>query len=234
MSPDRRGPQPLHLVFDADDTLWENNLLFERVIERFIGFLDHPTLSTAEVRAVLDDIEARNAVAFGYGSKVFERSLEEAYRALAHAVTDEGLALVRAFAKEITRDPPELIPGVAETLAALGARHDLLLLTKGEENEQRRKIELSQLEGWFRSALVVPEKTPETYRWLIAEQDLDASRTWMIGNSPKSDVNPARAAGLGAVLIPNQHTWVLEHEEMLYDDARTHTVSRFTDLLELF
>lgn len=225
----------LHLVFDADDTLWENNILFERIVERFILDLDHPTLSAAEVRAVLDEIERRNVIAHGYGSAGFCASLEECYRTLAgRALADDDVAHIRGYADALTRDPPELVPGVVETLTELASRHDLLLLTKGQVDEQQRKIELSQLGSWFRSIVIVPEKTAATYRQLVVDEALDPSRTWMIGNSPKSDVNPARAAGLGAVLVPNPHTWRLEHEELAFDDDRTVTVARIKDLLDLF
>ena len=63
------------LVFDADDTLWENNILFERVIDDFLDWVAHPTLAKTEIRRILDDIERANAAAHGYGSKVFLRSL---------------------------------------------------------------------------------------------------------------------------------------------------------------
>lgn len=59
------------LIFDADDTLWENNVIFERVIEEFLDWMERPGLGRDEVRAVLDGIEAANAVTYGYGSKVF-------------------------------------------------------------------------------------------------------------------------------------------------------------------
>lgn len=228
-------PSALHLIFDADDTLWENNILFERTVERFITDLDHPTLSSAEVRAVLDEIERRNILAHGYGSAGFAASLEECYRALAgRTLVDDDVKHIRGYRDALTRDPPELIPGVVETLTELASRHDLLLLTKGQVGEQRRKIELSQLGPRFRSIVIVPEKNAETYRQLVADEALNAEKTWMIGNSPKSDVNPARAAGLGAVLVPNPHTWSLEHEELAFDDDRTVTVERIKDLLDLF
>src|SRR5579863_4982554 len=65
-----------HLLIDGDDTLWENNIYFERAIEAFIDFLDHSSLKPEEVRAVLDEIEMTQ----GYGSENFTRSLQATYR----------------------------------------------------------------------------------------------------------------------------------------------------------
>jgi len=123
---------------------------------------------------------------------------------------------------------------VSETLAELGERHDLRLLTKGDQAEQQRKIDASNLAHHFRSVHIVAEKRVTTYRELIAEQGLVAATTWMIGNSPRSDILPARAAGLGAVFIPNQYTWVLEHDELDLDDDGVLHLQRFTELVEHF
>ncbi|TDB88768.1 HAD family hydrolase [Micromonospora fluostatini] len=223
------------LVFDADDTLWENNILFERVIDDFLDWLDHPTLDRREIRHILDDIERANTVAHGYGSKVFLTSLHDCMEKLRERpATDRERQEIEALAAALAQRQVELIPGVAETLTALADRHDLLLLTKGDDDEQRRKIEASGLDRHFRAAHVVAEKDVTTYRWLTREHGLDPARAWMIGNSPKSDILPARAAGLNAVFIPNDNTWVLEHDELDPSDAGVLHLAAFTDLLTHF
>jgi putative hydrolase of the HAD superfamily len=128
----------------------------------------------------------------------------------------------------------ELMPDVEHTLNALGERHDLLLLTKGAPPDQQRKIDASGLADRFRRALIVPEKDTATYERLILEEDLDPAATWMIGNSIKSDIRPALAAGLGAVFIPNENTWALEHAVLDEDAERLIQIERFGELLEHF
>jgi len=226
-----------HLIFDADDTLWENNVHFERAIEDFIDVLDHATLSRAEVRAVLDEIERANAGVHGYGSRAFARNLRQCCERLAELpLSDDTLALVTGFGERILSQEIELIAGVEETLAALAPRHDLTLMTKGHPEEQRMKIDRSGLAHRFRHAEVVPEKTADAYLALAASLGLDPARTWMIGNSPKSDVNPALAAGLNAVYIPHAATWRLEHAEIVHPGGpgRLLEVGRFSELLERF
>jgi putative hydrolase of the HAD superfamily len=226
---------PQHLIFDADDTLWENNIYFERAIEEFLDFLAHATLSRAQVRAVLDEIELANAGAHGYGSAAFARNLRQTYERLAgEHLREDDLETVMAFGLRILSQPIEVIDGVEATLSELATRHDLNMLTKGQADEQRLKIERSGLAGYFRHAAVVPEKTRETYRDLVAELDLDPARAWMIGNSPKSDINPALAAGLSAVFIPHHATWRLEHQDLATGSGRLLALERFADLLEHF
>ena len=223
------------LVFDADDTLWENNVVFERVIDDFLAWLDHPTLDRVQIRAVLDDIERANTVAHGYGSKVFLRSLRECLERLRRRpATEAERREIDELALALVNHQVELMPGVAATLDELAGRHELLLLTKGEREEQQRKLDACGLLNHFKAAHIVPEKDVETYRWLVREHAVDPARAWMIGNSPRSDILPARAAGWRAVFIPNANTWVLEHDELdLTDDGVLH-LSAFPELLRHF
>ncbi|OKI60680.1 HAD family hydrolase [Micromonospora sp. CB01531] len=223
------------LVFDADDTLWENNVLFERVIDDFLAWLDHPTLDRAEIRAVLDDIERANAVAHGYGSKVFLHSLGECLEKLRERpATERERAEIEGLAAALVGHQVELMPGVAETLDDLATRHELLLLTKGEREEQQRKLDASGLLHHFRAAHIVREKDADTYRWLAREHGFDPAGAWMIGNSPRSDILPARAAGMNAVFIPNENTWVLEHDELDPGDHGVIRLAAFPDLRQHF
>ena len=220
------------LVFDADDTLWENNVLFNRVVDDYLGWLAHPTLDRAALRAVLDDVERANVVAHGYGSASFLRSLHDCFERLSQRpATDAERDAIADLAARLVDHEVELLPGVAATLDELATRHDLLLLTKGQPAEQQRKIDASDLAHHFRSTHIVAEKEPVTYRALIDAQGLAAEATWMIGNSPRSDVLAARAAGLRAVFIPHAHTWSLEEQEIdPADDGVLHLL-RFADLL---
>lgn len=223
------------LVFDADDTLWENNVLFERVIDDFLDWLAHPTLDKTEIRAILDDIERANAVVHGYGSAVFLRSLGECLQRLRkRPATARERREIEELAVALVERRVELIPGVADTLVALGDRYDLLLLTKGDPDEQSRKVDASGLAHHFRATHIVPEKNAATFRWLAREHGFDPADAWMIGNSPRSDILPARAAGMNAVFIPNDNTWVLEHDELDPADARVLHLAAFTDLLSYF
>jgi putative hydrolase of the HAD superfamily len=134
------------------------------------------------------------------------------------------------FAERILEQPIEVIDDVPETLAYLAERHELTLFTKGHSEEQRLKIDRSGLGGFFAHAAIVHEKDAAAYRSLVSERDMEVSRSWMIGNSPKSDINPALEAGLNAVFVPHARTWVLEQEEIRLGPGRLLTVNGFGDL----
>jgi putative hydrolase of the HAD superfamily len=226
---------PQYLLIDADDTLWENNIYFERAFDEFVEFLDHSAMTPAEVRAVLGEIEVANARVHGYGSLNFGRNLRQCYQHLAErAVRPEDLQTVMAFAERILECPIEPIAGVPETLEYLQTRHDLTLFTKGNPEEQKLKIDRSGLARFFRHTAIVKEKDTAAYRKLVEERQLDPARTWMVGNSPKSDINPAMEAGLNAVFIPYAHTWVLEKQDIRPGAGKLIEVERFEDLRKSF
>lgn len=217
-----------HLLIDADDTLWENNIYFEQAIHTFITFLNHSQLSPSEVRIVIDDMERL----MGYGTANFTKSLEATYRRLAeNEIRDEEMRQVRQFGEQIRAHPLQLMEGVNDTLAYLSTRHVLILVTKGDQEEQKLKVERSGIEHFFTQVIVVHEKDMQTYQHLRHQLQLVPKETWMIGNSPRSDINPALAAGLNAVYIPHPHTWHLEHEEVQHPgDGQLLLLTRFSNL----
>jgi putative hydrolase of the HAD superfamily len=200
------------LLIDADDTLWENNIYFERAIAAFIGYLNHHEYSPAEVRNTLNAVERETIHKHGYGLSSFALSLVACFERLSPApVTDEKREQVRSFARSIAEQEIELLPGVDETLRELASRHHLILMTKGDRAEQADKLARSGLAQHFSAVEIVTEKDPPTYREVILRHELTPHSSWMIGNSPKSDINPALAAGLHAVFLFHKDTWVLEH-----------------------
>jgi putative hydrolase of the HAD superfamily len=224
-----------HLIFDADDTLWENNIYFERAFDEFCEYLGHSSLTPDEIRAILDEIEIHNNRIHGYGALNFGRNLSQCYLRLAErAVNEHDLARVTAMAHRILDQEVDLMPGVAETLPFLAEKHELTLFTKGHPDEQNRKINLSGLRPLFAHCEVVKEKNREAYLRLAEVRGFDHEHTWMIGNSPKSDINPALAAGLRAVFVPHERTWTLEREEIQDFDGRLIVIERFSDLLGVF
>jgi putative hydrolase of the HAD superfamily len=228
---------PQTLLIDADDTLWENNVYFERAIARFISFLNHHEFSAEQVREVLNDVERECIVKHGYGLHSFAHALVYTFERLSpQPVTPELHAQIQGFATSVADHPIEMLPEVPETLEYLSARHHLILVTKGAVPEQSGKIEHSGLGKYFAQAEIVAEKDPAAYTRIVEQFRLKPDSTWMVGNSPKSDINPAMAAGLHAVFVPHGDTWILEHEEI--NPAPPHQklliVGRFSELREHF
>jgi putative hydrolase of the HAD superfamily len=211
-TPSRNSPNQT-LLIDADDTLWENNIYFERAITSFISYLDHRVHTPEEVRSHLNTVEHATVSTHGYGLRSFRRSLVTCFEQLTdEPLTQEKHRRIEAFAQSIADQEIELLPNVGATLADLATRHRLILVTKGDPEEQTGKLERSGLAPLFTATEVLPEKHEAAYLALASHHRCEAGTTWMIGNSPRSDINPALSAGLNAVFIPHDFTWVLEHE----------------------
>ena len=232
-----RDGASLNLIFDADDTLWDSNIHF---LEAFEAFVDAATrlderLDRAAVKDLFREVEIELIQTHGYGRGPYLIALERAAERIA---SDGTRAELRASAREIgarlLERHCELLPGVEETVRELASRHELLLFTKGARAEQLVKLERSGLAPMFTRVETPREKNVAAYQRLIAEAQLEPERTFMIGNSPRSDINPALRAGLRAVYIPHPHTWELEHEELIPAEGRLVELSNFRDLLDLF
>src|ERR1700694_5779976 len=174
------------LLIDADDTLWENNIYFERAIAEFISFLDHREHSPEMVRLVLNDVERESIVKHGYGLHSFAHSLVETFEKLSvDPVTPDLHQRIRTFAHQIADHPIEILPGLPETLQYLGARHHRIMMSKGNAAapcgtpaEQPGKVGRSGFKEYFAGAEIVAVKDESTYRSALAKYALPADTTW--------------------------------------------------------
>lgn len=227
---------PLNLVFDADDTLWDSNIHFLEAEAEFMAAMvaagagTPKTLRTAIRRSELEIIRSHG---YGRGAYVvlMRRVAAELAPRSARAVLDDA---VERIGTRLVERHCALLPGVESTITELGRRHRLALFTKGRRDEQMRKLDRSGLSRHFSHVEVPPEKDVAAYRRLVEAAGFARERTFMIGNSPRSDINPALRAGLRAVFIPHPHTWELEHEEVDFADVRVTVLPNFCALLEIF
>jgi putative hydrolase of the HAD superfamily len=219
------------LLIDADDTLWENNIFFEKTIDDFITRLEHLGYTREYIRHILNETERRNIRQHGYGVRSFRRSLEETYLKLAgNSARREMVKDIEHMAHELEATPPHILDGVPETLAYLAKHHRLILLTKGEPAEQAAKVERSGLQPHFDAIEIVMEKDSDTYGRMIEQFKIVKSHGWMVGNSPRSDINPALQSGLNAVFIPHSATWELEKSELESGSGKLLILSAFREL----
>src|SRR6202522_3049965 len=219
------------LLIDADDTLWENNIFFEQATKRFIDLLEPLGYTRDYIRSLLNETERRNIRQHGYAVRSFRRSLEDTYLKLAgNAARREIVQQIEKLAAELEATPPHILDGVPETLAYLAKHHRLILLTKGEPAEQAAKVERSGLQPYFDAIEIVLEKDSAVYERMVEQFKIVKTLGWMVGNSPRSDINPALQIGLNAVFVPHSNTWHLEHAEIESGGGRLLILSSFRDL----
>jgi len=225
----------LTILIDADDTLWENNVFFEKTIDDFFTLTEPLGFSREYSRRVLNETERRNIRQHGYGVKSFCRSLEDTYCRLAGPMAQRStIEQIRALVAELEKTHPQLVDGVPETLDYLSGRHRLILFTKGHAVEQAAKVERSGLQRFFAAIEIVAEKDAATFAKLVDQHHIVKTHGWMVGNSPRSDINPALQAGLNAVFIPHHATWELEHESLQSGVGRLLVLSQFRQLRDHF
>ena len=229
--PDRRQV----LLIDADDTLWETNRRFQRTFHAYFDIVAALGYPPEEVRQRVNDAERERIRRQGYGESKYIETLVEAYRELAGPRAQAAdIEAIRGLSQLLFGNPLRIFDGVRETLSYLAKRHRLLLFTKGDFEEQGRKVAGTDLGGFFESREIVPEKNSEAYQALVERRSLSPEVVWMVGDSPRSDINPALAVGLNAVYIPAEHPWEHEHEEIRPGRGHLLVLERFSDLREHF
>ena len=225
------------LIVDADDTLWESNIYYEQCIAAFAELMVAQGFGRKEAERIVDAVERERIPQVGYAPEEFARSLIIVYQRLCKSrdrpVEDEVSDAVQEIGQAVVEYPVVLLDGVEETLVRLTGRCRLLLLTKGDRGTQKGKLARSGLGHLFDGVHVVPEKDAQVIRGLVAEYGLRPEQTWMVGNSPRSDINPALEAGIGAIYVPHPNTWNLEKEEIAEPD-RVIVLNCLGELAALF
>lgn len=221
------------LFIDADDTLWENFAFFEAGRARFLDHVEASGINRREADHLLTRIDAERTGEYGFGSVGFMRAMERTmiicFEQISRFVADSDLAVLLQIQEDIFYHPVEPYPGVERTLADLEGAHQLILVTKGFADEQLGKVARSGLDRFFQDVVVVPDKTMSVYQNLLKKNNIRGEEAWMVGNSPRSDINPAAAAGMGTILVEKDKGWDFE-EVPLKTNGRFRRINDFSQL----
>ncbi|SON56382.1 dUMP phosphatase [Hartmannibacter diazotrophicus] len=220
--------------FDADDTLWQNEHFFKMTEARFAELLaDHADMETITARLL--ETERRNLSYFGFGIKGFVLSMiDTAIEVTSGRVDAATIAEIMNYGRALIDHPVETLPHARETLEALSETHRLVLVTKGDLFDQERKLAQSGLGDFFDAVEIVSDKTMATYERVFARHGDGPDRAVMIGNSLKSDVLPAIAAGAHGIFVPHPLSWALEHAEPPQNEPLYHEIEHLGELVPLF
>ncbi len=216
------------IIFDADDTLWENNIYYVQATTDFFDLIEAGGFLRSDIQKAFDDLELEVVKERGYGSHNFVYILEELFARYQKQSTvpldEEKFRFITKRFKDHPTNIPQLFPGVIETLRYLKTKYKLYVLTKGEYKEQQGKILRAGVHECVQEYFILPEKNDAAYRRLMKEHNWQAHETCMVGNSPKSDINPALRQGMFAIHIPYRDTWKLD------DEPIEATADRFLEL----
>jgi putative hydrolase of the HAD superfamily len=222
------------IAFDADDTLWINEPYFQETEEKFCELLA-PYLSKHTLSQELFKTEIGNLRLYGYGIKGYILSMIEAALEISnHTISNETINKIIQYGKELLEHPIELLDGVEDTLKTLQKKYKLVVATKGDLLDQRRKLHNSGLGKYFHHIEVMSDKQEVDYTDLIKRLDIKPSEFLMIGNSLKSDVLPVLGMGGYAIHIPFHTTWAHERIDYKVEHTNFQAFEKITDVLKLF
>lgn len=221
------------IAFDADDTLFVNEPYFQETEEKFCAlmsdYLSHQGLSQELFKTEIANLEL-----YGYGIKGYILSMIEAAMRISNkTISIEVVEKITEYGKELLQKPIELLDGVEETLQALNGKYKLVVATKGDLLDQRRKLHNSGLGHYFHHIEVMSDKKEKDYEDLLKRLEIKAEEFFMIGNSLKSDVLPVLNIGGHAVHIPFHTTW--EHEKINHkvEHPNFKALEKITEVLPL-
>lgn len=201
------------IALDADDTLWQNEHFFRLTEQRFADLLA-PYTDARDLNDRLIASVTRNLSFYGFGMKGFALSMiETALDVTDHRVPGTVIAEILAAGRELLSFPIETLPYVDQALTQLQQSYRLILVTKGDVFDQERKLAASGLADYFAAVEIVADKTADAYARVFERHTDGPDRTIMVGNSLRSDILPALAAGSFAAYVPHDLTWSYEHAD---------------------
>jgi len=225
------APRIRTLAFDADDTLWHHQNLFEETQERFRALL-RLYHGDAWIDTQLHETEMRNLRHFGYGVKGFMLSMvETAIQLTEGRMVGSEIQQILNIGKEMLDRPIELMPGVAQVLESLSRDYELMVITKGDLFDQETKLARSGLGPLFTKFEVVSEKDSATYAAILKRHGIGPGHFMMVGNSLKSDIQPVLDIGGRAVHVPYELQW--SHDRVEGMNLDTHAYFEIASLAEL-
>lgn len=219
------------IAFDADDTLFVNETYFAEAEEKFCALMSDYH-SKQSISQELFKTQINNLPTYGYGIKGYILSMIEAAMVISNnTIPVEAISKIIQFGKELAEKPIELLEGVEETLETLYGKYKLVVATKGDLLDQRRKLHKSGLGKYFHHIEVMSDKQEIDYLDLIKRLDIKPSEFFMIGNSLKSDVLPVLAIGGHAVHIPFHTTWAHEKIDHKVEHPNFRSHFKISDVL---
>jgi putative hydrolase of the HAD superfamily len=198
------------IAFDGDDTLWHNESLYAAAQAEFRRLLakHHPA---EVVDRGLYETEMRNLEFYGYGIKSFTLSMIETAIELTNGqVTAEEVREILGIGRRMLTADVRLLEYAQSTVAQLASSHTLMLITKGDLRDQKRKLAKSGLAPYFHHIEIVTDKTREEYAEILDKYQIRPERFLMVGDSLRSDVQPVLDLGGQVVHIPYHVAWAHE------------------------
>ncbi|MFL1683940.1 HAD family hydrolase [Coprobacter secundus] len=221
------------ILFDADDTLWENEIFFRQTEQEFCLLLEKFGSKEVILKTLLKS-EIGTLPIYGFGIKGFMLSMiDTALQLGGENLKSNIISRIMELGKEQLRRPVKVYEGVEDVLNSLQYSYRLILATKGDPTDQKRKIEASGLKPYFSHIEIMPDKTTRNYEELLKNIDCCPNEIIMVGNSVKSDILPILQLGGRGIYIPCHTTWIHETAECPQESPYFKQIQNFTQIPEI-
>ena len=223
------------IAFDADDTLWENQPQFNEVITEFTEIL-RPYCPEKTAYELIHKIQVENLTLYGFGAKSLTLSMMQVACKLSNnQIGADDFEKILQLGKKLLTYPVTLLDNVENIVKQLKEKYRLILITKGDLVEQKRKLQESGLLKYFHHIEILSDKRIEDYKELFTRLNLKPEEFVMIGNSLKSDIIPVLELNAKAIFIPYHSTWEHENIENYEADNKNFTeIEKLSDLIKIF
>jgi putative hydrolase of the HAD superfamily len=214
-------PQRQWVIFDADNTLWNVESLYDDARSRMGGYV---SALCGNVAAEIENYQRLrdkelNPI-YGYSSARFARSFEDTIYRFYPSATAEQVRHVRSLAERVFAQKAELVANAELVLRSLHANGFRLgLLTAGEAWVQQKRISEFHLQGIFHAIEVVERKTSREFEAFCKKHGIETGDCCVVGDSKASDIGPAITAGLRAIFVPHKN-WAPVEEAVKIDASR--------------
>jgi putative hydrolase of the HAD superfamily len=223
------------LIFDGDDTLWRTMPIYSRAKRDFFQLMRRQGFATKKVEAYFEERDRSNVKTLGFSRRRFGLSMQQTYRQfsqLADRPTRRSVVKrIITVRDRIFQRQPDLAPFAKNVLQSLAMRNRLVLLTKGTRTIQLQRVSTSGLAHFFEKVFVVKDKNNETFRKIVRSLKIEPANTWSVGDSLRSDINPALRGGLNAIWIPNAN-WKYE-EDVLLESQRFYRIQSLKQVIDI-
>lgn len=227
------------ILVDFDDTLVDTGPRFHQARARLFQLLIREGFHPDEVHRVHhDEVDAEFLDRMGYGPARLGPSFRETYARLCSlngrrpgSAMAEGCAELGAS----VAGPPPLLEGALDALRTLARNLPTALYTQSSDPDyQLHCIRASGVLDILpvHRVHITPRKTPEAFLETLGRfQAPEPDRVCMVGNSIRSDVNPALASGARAIHVEVPSPWVHDVVPLLRADVPT--VRSFREAVDL-
>jgi putative hydrolase of the HAD superfamily len=198
------------VIFDADNTLWAIEHLYDAARERLVRFVSAEGTDGKQVESYQRSRDKELHETYGYSACRFARSFEDTLLRFVTCAPAEKVRHVRRLALEVFEQPVRLVEDLESILDHVASEYQLGIITAGERWVQERRLNDFYLRARFAAVDIVDAKSPETFLEFCRQRFVDPASSWVVGDSVRSDINPAKQAGLGAIHVDHGENWDLE------------------------